>query len=482
MMEYESVIGLEVHAQLLTRSKLFCACATTFLADPNEHTCPVCLGMPGVLPVLNQQTVDLGIRLGLAVQGHIAASCCFARKNYFYPDLPKGYQISQYEEPLIAGGGLDIEVNGGTKHVRLIRIHLEEDAGKSIHGENLADPTKSYLDLNRCGVPLLEIVSAPDLCSSEEAKIYLQKLKTLLEYLEVCDGNMEEGSLRCDANVSIRPPGVEVLGTRTEIKNLNSFRNVQRAIDYEIARQTDVLAQGGRVVQETRLFDAERGVTQPMRSKEEAHDYRYFPEPDLVPLRVDEAWIARVRYTLPELPDARRQRFMTQYGLPAYDAEVLTVTRALADYFEAAVQRYAQPKVVSNWLMSDLLRELHRHHHTPQQAPVTPAYLAEMLQMVDDGVISGKIAKTVFEEMYQSGKSPRTIVAEQGLLQMTDSSALAEVIAQVLAANPSQVAAYRAGKEKLFGFFVGQTMKATQGKANPGLVNELLSKALQTED
>jgi aspartyl-tRNA(Asn)/glutamyl-tRNA(Gln) amidotransferase subunit B len=431
---------------------------------------------------LNRQAVELGIRLGLAVHGRIAAACRFARKNYFYPDLPKGYQISQYEEPLIAGGGLDVEVNGDTRHVQLIRIHLEEDAGKSIHGENLADASRSYLDLNRCGVPLLEIVSAPDLRSSEEARSYLQKLKTLLEYLEVCDGNMEEGSLRCDANVSIRPQGAQELGTRTEIKNLNSFRNVQHALDYEVARQTGVLAQGGRVVQETRLFDAERGVTLPMRSKEEAHDYRYFPEPDLVPLRVDEAWIARVRSALPELPDIRRQRFMTQYGLPAYDADVLTVSRALADYFEAAVQRYVQPKAVSNWIMSDLLRELNRHHHTPQQAPVTPAYLADMLQMVEAGVISGKIAKTVFEEMYRSGKPPGTIVAEQGLLQMTDSSALAEVVAQVLVANPAQVTAYRAGKDKLFGFFVGQIMKATQGKANPKLVNELLSQALQTED
>ncbi|HEY7489899.1 MAG TPA: Asp-tRNA(Asn)/Glu-tRNA(Gln) amidotransferase subunit GatB, partial [Candidatus Tectomicrobia bacterium] len=320
-MEYESVIGLEVHAQLLTRSKLFCSCATTVLADPNDNTCPVCLGMPGVLPVLNRQAVEFGIRTGLAVQGQVATLGRFARKNYFYPDLPKGYQISQYEEPLIEGGGLDIEVNGTTKHVRLIRIHLEEDAGKSIHGENLADPTKSYLDLNRCGVPLLEIVSMPDLRSAEEAKVYLQKLKTLLEYIEVCDGNMEEGSLRCDANVSIRPKGSSAFGTRTEIKNLNSFRNVQRAIEYEIQRQAEVLERGGRVVQETRLYDANRGVTLPMRSKEEAHDYRYFPEPDLVPLQVDQSWIERVHGDLPELPDARRQRFMEQYGLPVYNAE-----------------------------------------------------------------------------------------------------------------------------------------------------------------
>jgi aspartyl-tRNA(Asn)/glutamyl-tRNA(Gln) amidotransferase subunit B len=481
-MEYESVIGLEVHAQLLTKSKLFCACATTVLADPNDNTCPVCLGMPGVLPVLNRQAVEFGIRTGLAVQGQVATWGRFARKNYFYPDLPKGYQISQYEEPLVEGGGLDIEVDGTTKHVRLIRIHLEEDAGKSIHGEHLADPTKSYLDLNRCGVPLLEIVSTPALRSAEEAKVYLQKLKTLLEYIEVCDGKMEEGSLRCDANVSIRPKGSQVFGTRTEIKNLNSFRNVQRAIEYEIQRQVEVLDQGGRVVQETRLYDANRGVTLPMRSKEEAHDYRYFPEPDLVPLQVDQAWIERVYGDLPELPDARRQRFVVQYGLPAYDAAVLTASRALADYYEATVQLYPQPKVVSNWIMSDFMRELNRHHHKPQQAPVTPGHLASVLRLVDDGVISGKIAKTVFEEMYRTGKQPGDIVAEQGLVQVRDTGALEAVIQQVLTDNASQVEAYRAGKQKLFGFFVGQAMKATQGKANPTLVNELLKKVLSAED
>jgi aspartyl-tRNA(Asn)/glutamyl-tRNA(Gln) amidotransferase subunit B len=478
-MEYESVIGLEVHAQLLTKAKLFCSCATTFLADPNENTCPICLGMPGVLPVLNLQAVEFGIRTGLAVQGRIAASCRFARKNYFYPDLPKGYQISQYEEPLIEGGGLDIEVDGTRRHVRLIRIHLEEDAGKSIHGENLADPTKSYVDLNRCGVPLLEIVSAPDLRSAAEAKAYLQKLKTILEYIEVCDGNMEEGSLRCDANVSIRPKGSSEFGIRTEIKNLNSFRNVQRALDYEIERQAGVLDGGGHVVQETRLFDADRGVTLPMRSKEEAHDYRYFPEPDLVPLQVDEAWIERVRRDLPELPDARRQRFVAQFGLPEYDAEVLTASRALADYYEATVRLYPQAKTVSNWIMGDFLRELNRYHHTPQQAPVTPAHLAGMLRLVDEGVISGKIAKTVFEEMYRTGKQPRDIVEEQGLMQVSDSSTLEPVIQQVLAHNAQQVEAYRAGKQKLFGFFVGQIMKATQGRANPQLVQELLKKALE---
>ena len=477
-MEYESVIGLEVHAQLLTRSKLFCSCATVFQADPNEQTCPICLGMPGVLPVLNRQAVEFAIRTGLAMQGQVTPVSRFARKNYFYPDLPKGYQISQYEEPLIAGGGLSIDVDETSKHIRLIRIHLEEDAGKSIHGEHLADPGKSYVDLNRTGVPLLEIVSEPDLRSPEEARVYLQKLKTILEYIEVCDGNMEEGSLRCDANVSLRPKGVETLGTRTEIKNVNSFRNVQRALEYEIERQAEVLDGGGRVVQETRLFDANRGVTLPMRSKEEAHDYRYFPEPDLVPLRIDQEWIERVRQDLPELPDARRQRFVTHYSLPDYDADVLTASRALADYYEATVRLYNQPKVVSNWVMGDVIRELNRQHHTPQQAPVTPAHLADMLHLIDAGVLSGKIAKTVFEEMYRTGKPARAIVAEQGLVQMTDSTALEAVIHKVLADHAAQVEAYRAGKQQVFGFFVGQTMKATQGKANPALVNELLRKFL----
>ena len=477
-MQYECVIGLEVHAQLLTDSKLFCPCATMFQADPNDQTCPVCLGLPGVLPVLNRQAVELTLRTGLAVQGTVAASNRFARKNYFYPDLPKGYQISQFEEPLIQGGCLDIEVDGTIRPVRLNRIHLEEDAGKSIHGENLADPSKSYVDLNRTGVPLMEIVSAPDLRSPAEARAYLQKLKTVLEYLDVCDGNMEEGSLRCDANVSMRPAGTDVLGTRTEIKNLNSFRNVQQAIAYEMERQRDVLDNGGSVVQETRLFDAARGVTLPMRSKEEAHDYRYFPEPDLVPLHIEPAWVERVRQSIPELPDARRQRFVSQYDLPTYDADVLVASRAMADYFEAAVALFPQPKTVSNWVMGDFLRALNHAHHSPGEAPVTPSHLAELLRLIDAGTISGKIAKTVFEDMYRSGKRPGDIVAEQGLMQLSDSDALQEVIGQVLTGHPEQVAAYRAGKEKLFGFFVGQTMKATQGKANPALVNTLLKQLL----
>ena len=415
-MDYECVIGLEVHAQLLTDSKLFCSCATTFQADPNDQTCPVCLGLPGVLPVLNRQAVELTMRTGLAMHGTVAGLNRFARKNYFYPDLPKGYQISQFEEPLIQGGCLDIEVGGATRQVRLNRIHLEEDAGKSIHGENLADPSKSYVDLNRTGVPLMEIVSAPDLRSPDEARAYLQKLKTVLEYLDVCDGNMEEGSLRCDANVSLRPAGTDTLGTRTEIKNLNSFRNVHQAIAYEAERQGDVLDGGGSVVQETRLFDAARGVTLPMRSKEEAHDYRYFPEPDLVPLQIEPEWIDRVRQSIPELPDARRQRFVSQYGLPAYDADVLVASRAMADYFEAAVECF--PATQDCQQLGDggfSTRTESVAHHRPEEATVTPSHLAELLQLIDDGTISGKMAKTVFEDMYRTGKRAGDIVAEQGL-------------------------------------------------------------------
>ncbi len=477
-MTYESVIGLEVHAQMLTQSKLFCSCSTTFQSDPNENACPICMGMPGVLPVLNEQVIEFAIRTGLAMQGTIAETCRFARKNYFYPDLPKGFQTSQYDEPLVQGGGLSIDVDGESKFIRLTRIHMEEDAGKSVHGENLADPTKSYVDHNRCGVPLLEIVSEPDLRSAEEAKVYLQKLKTLLEYIGVCDGNMEEGSLRCDANVSLRPVGSEQLGTRTEIKNLNSFRNVQYAIDYEIERQAAILDSGGEIEQETRLYDADRGVTQSMRSKEEAHDYRYFPEPDLVPMRVDQPWVDRVWADLPELPDAKRQRYVEAYGLPDYDAEVLTADRQLAAYFERTVDLFNQPKVVSNWVMGDLMRELNRHHITPDQAPVTPAHLAGMLKLVDDGTISGKIAKTVFDEMYQSGKQAQEVVEEKGLVQMNDNSELESLIREVLEANPLQVEEYRGGKQKVLGFFVGQTMKATQGKANPKMVNELLRQML----
>ena len=480
-MDYEVVIGLEVHAQLLTRSKIFCGCSTRFGAPPNTQTCPVCLGMPGVLPVLNRSAVEFLMKTALACHCQIAPRCRFARKNYFYPDMPKNYQISQYDEPLAQGGYVEIPTPEGLKPVRLIRIHLEEDVGKSIHGENLDDPRASYVDFNRSGVPLMEIVSEPEISSPEEAKLYLQQLRAILQYLEVCDGNMEEGSFRCDANVSLRPRGARELGTKVEIKNLNSFRHVQRALEYEVRRQTRALDEGERLVQETRLWDANRSVTRSMRSKEFAHDYRYFPEPDLVPLLTTPAWIDQMRVTLPELPDARMQRFVSEYGLPEYDASVLTSSKALADYYEACVALYREPKVVSNWMMVELLRALNRDGMEVEQARVTPTHLADLLKLIDAGTISGTLAKTVFEDMYSTGKSAAEIVQEKGLRQISDEGALLAAIEQILAAHPNEVRDYRGGRDKLFGFFVGQVMKATQGKANPQTVNKLLRETLARE-
>jgi aspartyl-tRNA(Asn)/glutamyl-tRNA(Gln) amidotransferase subunit B len=477
-MNYEVVIGLEVHAQLSTRSKIFCGCSTTFGAPPNTQTCPVCLGMPGVLPVLNRRVVEFAIKTALACHGEVAPQCRFARKNYFYPDMPKNYQISQYEQPLVVGGTVEIPTPDGMKQVRLVRIHLEEDVGKSIHGENLDDPRASYVDFNRSGVPLMEIVSQPDLSSPDEAKLYLQRLRTILQYLEVCDGNMEEGSFRCDANVSLRPTGAREYGTKVEIKNLNSFRNVQRALEYEVIRQTKALDAGEKVVQETRLYDPNRGVTRAMRSKEFAHDYRYFPEPDLVPLVTTRAWVEAVRRTLPELPDARTQRFVAEYGIPAYDAGVLTSSKALADFYEACIRRYPKPKVVSNWMMVELLRALNRDGIEVEQSRITPENLAELLALVDGGTISSTMAKNVFETMYETGKAAVDIVQEQGLRQISDENALATAIERVLADNPKEVGEFRAGRDKLLSFFMGQVMKATQGKANPQAVNKLLREKL----
>jgi aspartyl-tRNA(Asn)/glutamyl-tRNA(Gln) amidotransferase subunit B len=478
-MEYEAVIGLEVHAELLTQSKIFCACSAKFGAPPNQNTCPVCLAMPGALPVLNRRAVEFAIRAGLATHCTIANYSRWARKNYFYPDLPKGYQISQYELPLCLGGTVDVETGAGTTRVCLTRIHMEEDTGKNIHD---AHGDSSLVDFNRCGVPLLEIVSEPDLRSAEEAGAYLRKLRTILQYLEICDGNMEEGSFRCDANVSIRRRGASQLGTKVEIKNMNSFRNVERAIDYELKRQAEVLDGGGRLVQETRLWDPDREVTRSMRSKESAHDYRYFPEPDLLPLLVDDEWIEAVRHTLPELPDARRTRFAGQYGLPAYDADVLTMRKDVADYYEAAVQHHRNPKAVSNWIMGDLLRILRERKLDNTLVihdwPVPPERLAALVELIDSGEISGKIAKTVFEEMVNTGKTPVQIVDEQGLKQISDEGLIVAAVEQVIAANPEKVAEYRGGKDKLFGYFVGQAMKATQGKANPQKLNELLRAKL----
>jgi len=474
-MKYEAVIGLEVHSQVFTESKIFCGCSTKFGQPPNSQTCPICLGHPGVLPVLNRKVVEQGIRLGLATHCKIAPYARFARKNYFYPDLPKGYQISMYELPLAEHGTVEIAVNGKMKQIGLTRIHMEEDAGKNLH-EGIE--SASHVDLNRAGVPLLEIVSEPDIRTPEEAVAYLKKLREILVYTGVSDADMEKGNFRCDANVSIRPVGSEKFGTRAEIKNMNSFRFVQKAIEYEIARQEKILEEGGKVVQETRLWDTKSGMTFSMRSKEEAHDYRYFPEPDLVPLTVDQKWIDEIAATLPELPDEKRRRFVSEYQIPEYDAVILTGSQTLADFFEATVKIYPKSKIVSNWVMGDLLRELNNENKEIDQALIRPAQLAAMLKMIEEGTISGKIAKTVFEEMYRSGADPDKIVQEKGLVQVSDTSALEGVIDQVMAANPNEVEGYRAGKEKLIGFFVGQVMKQSGGKANPGKVNELLKKKL----
>ena len=479
-MKYESVIGLEVHAQLLTASKIFCGCSTRFGAAPNQHTCPVCLGLPGVLPVLNKKVVDFALRAALATHCAITQTSRWARKNYFYPDLPKGYQISMYELPIAEHGHVEVSVQGHAKKVRLTRIHMEEDAGKSIHD---AEAGASLVDLNRAGVPLLEIVSEPDIRSAEEAGSYLRNLRAILQYIEVCDGNMEEGSLRCDANVSIRPYGDTEFGTRAEIKNLNSFRAVEKAIEHEIQRQTEVVEAGGRVVQETRLWDADREVTRSMRSKEFAHDYRYFPDPDLLPLVVDEAWVQAVQTVLPELPTERRTRLTQEYGLPAYDAEVLTARKDVADYFEAAVRAYpADPKTISNWVMDSVLRFVKEEKLDAalkiETWPCPPERLGELIGLIQDGTISTTIAKTVYEEMRRTGHSPEEIIESKGLRQVSDTDTLQAAIAEVLTANPDKVDAYRGGKEKLLGFFVGQVMRATQGKANPQMVNTLLRQKL----
>ncbi len=474
-MDFEVVIGLEVHAQLLTDTKIFCGCSTKFGAAPNSHTCQICLGMPGVLPVLNKQVVEFAMKMALATNCEINKSCSFARKNYFYPDLPKGYQISQYAYPLAEHGYVILDVDGMQKKIGITRIHMEEDAGKLIHDEH--NPV-SYVDLNRTGVPLIEIVSEPDMRSPEEAADYLKRLHEILVYLEICDGNMEEGSFRCDANVSIRPKGQKEFGTRAELKNMNSFRNVQRALEYEIKRQQYIVENGGTVVQETRLWDDAQGSTTSMRSKEEAHDYRYFPDPDLVPILVDKAWVEKIRKQIPELPLAKRERFVKDYQIPAYDAGVLTADKALADYYEEVVRLCAKPKAASNWVMGDVLRFLNEEKREIKSCPVTPVALAEMISLIDGGTISGKMAKDIVEKMYKTGKQPKIIIEEKGLVQITDEGELIKTITSIMEANPQQLADYRGGKEKLFGFFVGQVMKATQGKANPQLVNELLKKML----
>ncbi len=474
-MKYEAVIGLEVHAQLQTNTKIFCGCETRFGEEANTRTCPVCIGMPGVLPVLNKKAVEFIVKTGIATHCTVSPYSRFARKNYFYPDLPKGYQISQYELPVCEHGHVEIVVDGAVKRVGITRIHLEEDAGKNLHQ---AESGASLVDLNRAGTPLMEIVSEPDIRTPEEASEYLKKLRSILRYIEVSDADMEKGNFRCDANVSIRPVGAKEFGTRAEIKNVNSFKFVQKAIEYEIKRQAQVLDEGGRVIQETRLFDSSKGVTFSMRSKEEAHDYRYFPEPDLVPVVVSKETIEQIRRTIPELPDAKRGRFAKDYGLPEYDADMLTQSRAMASYFEEAVKLTNQPKVVSNWMMGELMRLLNAEGKEIEESPIKPGRLAGMIKMISDGVISTKIAKTVFEEMYKSGKDAETVVKEQGLVQVSDTGAIEKIIEEAIRANPGQVSDYKAGKEKLFGFFVGQVMKASKGKANPDLVNQLLKKKL----
>lgn len=476
-MKYETVIGLEVHCQLKTRTKIFCGCSTDFGRRPNENTCPVCTGMPGALPVLNRRVVEFAVRAGLATDCRIVGDSVFARKNYFYPDLPKGYQISQFEKPICLDGHLDIELDGENRRIGITRIHMEEDAGKLVHPEY--ETGVSYVDYNRACVPLLEIVSEPDMRSPAEAVAYLKALRDIVVYLGINDGNLEEGSFRCDANISLRPWGDPEFGIRAELKNMNSFRNVQRAIEYEVERQSDILDGGGVVVQETRLWDADKSVTRSMRGKEEAHDYRYFPDPDLLPVAVAESWIEEIRAALPELPAARRRRFMDEFELSLDDAEVLTADPELAAYFEETARLCGRPKIAANWIMAELLKFFNEDRISAAVSPVTPAGLATLLALIEDGSISGKIAKQVLALMYAEGNNDAAAVVErEGLSQMSDAGELAALVDEVIAANQDKVAQYQGGKTKLFGFFVGQMMKKTGGQANPQLVNKLFKEKI----
>jgi aspartyl-tRNA(Asn)/glutamyl-tRNA(Gln) amidotransferase subunit B len=477
---YEAVIGLEIHAQLLTRSKAFCGCTTKFGNEPNTNVCPVCLGLPGVLPVLNKQVVEYTIRMGLATNSRISPRSIFARKNYFYPDLPKGYQISQYEEPMCTNGFIEIDLEDGTrKNIGLTRIHIEEDAGKSIHDQG----EETLVDVNRCGVPLIEIVSEPDIRSPREAYFFMQKVRQIVTYLGICDGNMEEGSLRCDANVSVRKRGETKFGTKTEVKNMNSFRYVERALEYEIKRQIEILEEGGTVEQETLLWDSTLNIATPMRSKEEAHDYRYFPEPDLVPVEVDEEWIETIRSELAEHPTARRDRFINELGLPKYDADIMTSEKGIADYFENVLNELTtndreQIKQVSNWVMTDVLRVVGERKIDINNFPISPTNFSKMIRLIKNGTISSKLAKDVFEEMLVSNEDPNVIVERKGLVQLSDESQIEKIVAEVLEKNKPQVEKYRAGNEKVLGFFVGEVMKATKGRANPSIVNQVLRREL----
>ncbi len=473
--KYEAVIGLEVHVQLLTDTKTFCGCPNKFGNDPNTNVCPVCMGHPGVLPVLNKKVVEFAILLGLATNCKINEKSIFARKNYFYPDLPKGWQTSQFELPICEHGYLDVtKADGTTKRLGITRIHMEEDAGKLIHDQG----PSSLVDLNRCGTPLLEIVSEPDMRDAEDAYSYLTQLKQIVTYLGVCDGNMEEGSLRCDANVSIRLKGETELGTKTEVKNMNSFKNVQKAIDVEIERQIDIVEDDGKIVQQTLLWDADLNEVKPMRSKEESHDYRYFPEPDLMPVVVDEKWKAQIADTMPELPIARKNRFIDEYNLPVQDAELLTSERELADYYETILHDTKDYKSASNWVMGDILKEINERKISPVDFPVSPANIAKLINLINDGTISSKIAKEIFPDMLEGDKDPKKIVETKGLVQISDTSLLEEVIGNIIDNNPAQVKQYLEGKDKVIGFFVGQVMKETKGKANPGVVNKMLKEKL----
>ena len=473
---FESVIGLEVHAQLKTRTKIFCGCSTEFGALPNTHTCPVCLGMPGVLPVLNKRVVDHTLTMAVATDCSVNRESRFARKNYFYPDLPKGYQISQYELPIAEHGHIYIEIDGQKQRIGITRIHMEEDAGKLTH--DTARPV-SRVDLNRTGVPLMEIVSEPDMRSPEQAGAYLRQLRSIVRYLDVSDGNLEEGSFRCDANVSVMPKGSDVFGTRAELINLNSFKHVEKAIAFEVSRQKEMIMDGNAVVQETRLWDPTKNQTFSMRGKEDAHDYRYFPDPDLLPLIIDDDWVETTRKNLPELPEQKKTRFIEADGLPPYDAGVLSTSRALADYFEACVKLFPNPKPVSNWIMGPLQGLLNTIGKSVLESPISPAALAELLELEDKGVISNKIAKTVFEDMAATGEPAKVIVDKKGLVQVSDVVALEKIVDTIMGNNPKEVDAYKNGKTKLMGFFVGQVMRETKGKADPKIVNRLLGEKLR---